>query len=237
VWHGAPHRILIEQTYPGADDHRQHFDWLLRAFADDRYLRIDGKPLFLVYEPTQLPDTRRTTDLWREMAHRAGLGGLHLVGWRHYDSSWVPASDGFDACVGASLPPIWFGWDRPVAKISRYVRKRLGRPVTYQYEDVATYLLGSADLPGLRFPCVVPNWDNSPRSGVNGLVLHDSSPEKFERQLDRAIERVLNRQPEFRLVFIKSWNEWAEGNHLEPDLRFGRGYLEAVRRVVRATHV
>jgi lipopolysaccharide biosynthesis protein len=76
VWYGCPKQVLIEQTYPGIEDHRQHWTVLLRAFADDRYMRVDGKPLFLIYRPHYLPDPRRTTDTWRELAHRAGLAGL-----------------------------------------------------------------------------------------------------------------------------------------------------------------
>ena len=75
----------------------------------------------------------------------------------------------------------------------------------------------------------MPNWDNSPRSGRNGLVLHNSTPELFRRLLRRGIAMTADDRAEERLIFVKSWNEWAEGNHLEPDLRFGRKYLEVIR--------
>jgi hypothetical protein len=79
------------------------------------------------------------------------------------------------------------------------------------------------------YPCLLPNWDNTPRSGCNGLVLHESSPELFRIQVKKALGLMENVLPEHRLIFIKAWNEWAEGNHLEPDLKFGRAYLEIIR--------
>src|SRR5678810_1331598 len=82
------------------------------------------------------------------------------------------------------------------------------------------------------YPCVIPNWDNTPRSGRRGLVLHGSTPELFREHLRGALSQITHKPAEHRLVFIKSWNEWAEGNHLEPDLRFGRRYLEVLREEV-----
>ena len=85
-------------------------------------------------------------------------------------------------------------------------------------------------VPGIEsFPCVIPNWDNTPRSAGNGMILQGSTPEEFRRHLRKAILRTADAPKERRFVFVKSWNEWAEGNHLEPDLRYGRAYLEVIR--------
>jgi hypothetical protein len=87
-----------------------------------------------------------------------------------------------------------------------------------------------APVDGIRsYPCVIPNWDNTPRSGARGFVLHDATPERFRVAMRAAVERVRSEPADERLIFIKSWNEWAEGNHLEPDERSGRGYLDVVR--------
>ena len=101
IWHGTPNRVLIEQTYPGEDDHRRHFEYLLRAFADKRYLRIDGMPVFIVYNPDELPDSLRVTELWRELATRAGLPGLFLMA-EHSSPDWNPKAAGFDARIGVA---------------------------------------------------------------------------------------------------------------------------------------
>lgn len=230
IWHGAPNRTLIEQSYPGLDDHRRHFDFLTRAFMDRRYVCVDGKPLFLVYRPMQIPDVRRVTDLWREWANQSGFPGLYLVGV-YARTGWVPAVNGFDAVSTPQLPPKrgWVSWRRPARKVREWYQERRGIPTVYSYERVLPELLAPAEEGVTSYPCVIPNWDNSPRSGSNGLVLHGSTPELFRRHLRNALQLVSGRPPDHRLVFVKSWNEWAEGNHLEPDLRFGRRYLEAIR--------
>lgn len=111
-----------------------------------------------------------------------------------------------------------------------------GRPTVYPYQAFWDPFVeqgrSSADI--RRHVSVLPNWDNSPRSGMNGLVLHGSTPELFERQVRKAVALVEGEPWERRLLFVKSWNEWAEGNHLEPDLRFGHGYLEALRQALKA---
>jgi lipopolysaccharide biosynthesis protein len=231
VWYGAPKHVLIEQTYPGEDDHRRHFETLLPAFLDRRYVRVDGKPLFVVYNPMDIPELQRFTDLFRELAAKAGLPGLHLVGESWY-GQWFPREHGFDAVVTSNLPSRrrdWTPWREPIRKIRQKTEAMRNLPTVYRYKD----LLDSFVRPGPpqveTYPCLVPNWDNSPRSGANGLVMVGSTPELFRRQVRRALEVTQDLPAEHRLIFVKSWNEWAEGNHLEPDLKFGRAYLEVLR--------
>jgi hypothetical protein len=234
IWHGDPGRILIEQTYPGAADYEAHFSAVLPAFLDERYLRVDGKPLFHVFKPALIPEPRQFTDLWRRRAENAGLPGLYLVG--EGGETWDPAAHGFDAVATVNLPGVkgWAPWWRPLARLRWEWQKRRGLPTILSYADVEPeFVLGRR--PGIRsHPCLVPNWDNTPRSRRNGLVLHGSTPELFRRQVRRALAKVADDPPDERLVFIKSWNEWAEGNHLEPDLRFGRASLEVIREELGA---
>ena len=234
IWHGAPNRVLIEQTYPGEDDHRRHFDYLLRAFTDQRYVRVDGKPLFMFYIPDELPEPKRLTDLWRELAIRAGLPGLFLVA-ESQSPDWNPKEWGFDAVASVRLPPrsIDYGdedvLEDPLRKLRYRVADLRRLPTIHQYEHVIDHLVVEP-TPGIEsFPCVIPNWDNTPRSGTNGMVLNGSTPELFRKHLRKALRRTADVPKERRIVFIKSWNEWAEGNYLEPDLRHGHGYLEAIR--------
>jgi lipopolysaccharide biosynthesis protein len=229
IWHGDPDRILIEQTYPGAADHEAHFNTVLQALGDERYVRVDGKPLFYVYRPMSIPEVRRFTDVWRNLAHRAGLPGLYLVA--EGGREWNPAEHGFDASVTVNLPSLqgWQPWWHPMQRLQWEWRKRRGLPTIIRYEDAEPDILPPRRSGIKSHPCLLPNWDNTPRSGRNGLVLHDSTPELFRRQVRRGIAIAESGPPEERLLFIKSWNEWAEGNHLEPDLKFGRGYLEVIR--------
>lgn len=232
IWHGSPDRILMEQTYPGFEDDRKHFDYLLRAFHDKRYIKVDGKPMFLVYCPKELPNPKSTTDFWREMARTSGIKDLYLVGIEYYP--WK-CTEGFDAQVaigrvGGSENSNGTG------RMSRYLRKLLGFPQNvYLYKDIYKDLLTPAAEQEHVHPCVVPNWDNSPRSGKRGVVYHKSTPELFRSHLKAAIRQVAHKRDETRLIFVKSWNEWAEGNHLEPDLRFGRRYLEVLKEEIETS--
>ncbi len=240
IWHGAPDRILIEQTYPGVKDYETHFYAILDALGDDRYITIEGKPVFLVYCPDSLPDARMFTDCWRELAVKSGLKGLYLVGIA--GPSWIPADHGFDAsvlnhftgaCSKVPLPlrSCVYRICRKLtdADLKRIYRKFSSKPTVHLYADLIKHALPPLEEDLDQYPCVLPNWDNSPRSGSQSIVLHKSSPELFGVHLREAIAQVGERVHDKRVVFIKSWNEWAEGNHLEPDQRFGLRYLEVVR--------
>jgi hypothetical protein len=235
-WHGAPDRILIEQTYPPRDD-ETHFYQLLEAFNDERYIRVDGKPVFLVYRPSELPEPRRTTDCWRELAHKNGLEGLYLVGIPHH-GSWLPSDCGFDA---STISIDWrlagrlvaMGQMKGTRKIRRYLRRMLGFPEdVFLYRKVWPHFMAPEASQTFVHPCVVPNWDNSPRCGKDGFILHRSTPELFRNHLTQIIEQVMHKPYETRIIFVKSWNEWGEGNHLEPDIKYGRSYLEVLKEEI-----
>jgi len=238
IWYGAPERILIEQTYPGIEDYRAHFYAVLDAFMDSRYMTVEGKPIFVLLDPDGLPESRRFTDSWRDLALKSGLKGIYFVGLA--GSSWDPEYHGFDASILSNPATAFFTLNRlPLIYAYRSIRRpmnhvmgRLGRhgfPVVYAYKD---FVKSAFSNPGPRFeqfPCVVPNWDNTPRSNANGAVLHGSTPELFRVHLRQAMARVLGKEPDKRVIFVKSWNEWAEGNYLEPDLKFGKAYLQVIR--------
>jgi hypothetical protein len=102
----------------------------------------------------------------------------------------------------------------------------------YSYEKVLNFLLQKNKANSLDYPCVLPNWDNTPRCGLNGLVLHGSTPELFRIHIRMALEKIADYPPAHRIIFLKAWNEWAEGNHVEPDLRFGCDYLEVIKEEI-----
>ena len=232
VWHGAPDRVLVEQTYPGPDDDRAHFEALRAAFEDPRYVRVDGRPLFYVFRPEQLSDAAAFVDRWQAMAAEAGLGGLYLVA-ELSDLLGAgpifpdPFSAGFDAGVHVRIPV-----DNGPARVALMrVLRKLGLPEIYPYARRPVPRPASTPERPV-YPCVYPNWDNTPRSGRRGLVAHGSTPERFRVHVEDALRRLEAMPAERRLLFVKSWNEWAEGNHLEPDQRDGHGYLEVVRDAV-----
>jgi hypothetical protein len=243
IWHGAPNRILKAQTYPGFDDHRAHFYTLLEAFTDERYLTVEGRPIFVIYHPRQMPGIKQVTDFWRDLAIKSGLKGLHLVAYIYADDmpEWSPNDNGFDAALVSNELRII---RESATSFMRRVRRQLSMsrkfralyksirrlPIhIYMYEDALPYFVHQEPLPFEYYPCIVPNWDNTPRSGLDGFVLHNSTPELFRTQIRIARARVKSLPDDRRIIFVKSWNEWAEGNHLEPDLRFGMRYLDVLR--------
>lgn len=227
VWHGAKDRILRQQLYPGAEDDALHFKTVLPAFRDPRYLRVDDRPVFYVFRPEDLPSAAEFVDRWQAMALDAGLPGLYLVaemsdmhGNVRYDKG---EADGFDASVYMRLPAVK---TKAATLRMRAIRKSLGGPEIYDYNDhiAADSLTG----PHIQ-PCVYPNWDNTPRSGRGGVVLRGATPAKFRRNVEEAVATIAERPQQEQLLWIKSWNEWAEGNHLEPDLVNGRAWLQALK--------
>jgi hypothetical protein len=241
IWHNAPDRTLIEQTYPGLRDYEDHFYSILGAFSDDRYITVEDKPVFVVYDPRGLPEPRQFTDYWRELALKSGLKGLYLIGIS--GRSWGPEKCGFDASV-LNNPSIALARLNRLSRVNKLLKKLVGRdpkqlskrtlpkPDIYSYQGVVKHALPPLAVDFEQYPCVIPNWDNTPRCGVYGVVFHDSTPELFRIHLKEAVEQVAHKEPDKRVIFIKSWNEWAEGNHLEPDQRFGRAYLEVIRDTV-----
>ena len=229
IWHGAPDRVLIEQTYPGPEDDRRHFEHVLPAFADRRYLRVDEKPLFYVFRPELLPDRASFVERWRDLAAEAGLPGLYLVAEVSDLLGKGPAyvdfeRDGFDAGVYVRLPARTDRWSTVKMRLGR---KLFRRPERYSYATPPVEPPAAIASERMH-PCVYPNWDNTPRSGRGGLVLTGSSPEAFRRHVRAAVRSLAARPPEHRLLFVKSWNEWAEGNYLEPDLEHGHGFLRVL---------
>ena len=261
VWHGSPDRVLVEQTYPGPEDNRKHFMALLSAFLDKRYMRVDGRPIFVIYRPTEFLNVATFIREWQELAVQSGLPGIHFVAHLfHYETTWDYISSGFESCVvvnsqkvfGVSARKLFFSANGNGSRTNlqriqtatngdfskgelhhwmwRRLRKSLGRySYVRLYRHAVPYLLDGCTEQANVYPCVTPNWDNTARSGVRGIVLHESTPELFRVHLRDALSLVQSRPTNQRLVFIKSWNEWAEGNYLEPDQEFGHGYLKVVR--------
>jgi hypothetical protein len=241
-WHGVDD-VICEQRYPGLADIDAHFSHVLPFFRDSRYLRVGGRCVFTIYSPDKLPSPRVFIDRWQELAAKSGLEPLFFVAV----SDVARDAEGYDGTV-ANAPlrdmvmtrPPWY-----LRPINKWWWTRCGQPyLTRLYErgrrplvvDYANYI-SSYPARGLRrneFPCIVPNWDNTPRCGKRGFLLCDSTPELFAELVERAFASMSETQYDTSepLLFIKSWNEWAEGNYLEPDQEWGRTYLDRLSDVL-----
>jgi lipopolysaccharide biosynthesis protein len=233
-WLGEERDVLQQQAYSPEDD-RNHIRWLVRAFSDPRYIRIRGRPLFLVYRPCDLPEPNRTTEVFREGCVRHGLPEPYMLGINSHHPDVDYRDLGLDGTLDFQpelgvLPDSLDDGVR-LSKFLRNVRAGVPSATLKIYDYGAARLLMTKHRTFPVCPCIFVGWDNTPRRGRNGIIVINSSPGAFELGLSAIVRAQAGKPYDDRLVFINAWNEWAEGNHLEPDLRNGRRYLEAVRRV------
>ncbi len=228
-WDGAEKEVLIAQQHSDEDD-RNFIRSLFPAFEDHRYIRINGKPLLIVYRVDILPNAQKAAAIWREEMRAAGLGEIYLCAAQTF-GILDPTPYGFDAAV--EFPPhrtFMTGLTATLPKTnSRYsgmIHDYLAKAESMIHQPTPDYTL---------FKAVMPAWDNTPRRQDTSAIYINSSPEAYEYWLGKAVEYTITHHTgDERLVFINAWNEWAEGAHLEPDRRYGHQYLEATRNVLNA---
>ncbi|MCY7421210.1 MAG: glycoside hydrolase family 99-like domain-containing protein [Chitinophagaceae bacterium] len=243
IWHGLNNEILMEQTYPGRDDYLAHFHCLLKAFKDKRYMRVDDKPIFVVYRPKAIPDIKLFVDIFQEQAVQNGLKGVYLIA-TNVNTDWDAQANGFDAITPSNHDKL--AYVRSESNVKNFYRRQLNRKRVskvfkkifkkpthvYEYKEAMKWFVKDENSKSMIYPMVIPNWDNTARSGVNGFVLHNSTPDLFKQVMQKAINKVRDLPADKRIVFIKSWNEWAEGNYIEPDKKYGRKYLEVIKELI-----
>ena len=222
---------LVEQTYPGDTDIIAHFEYVLRAFKDKRYITIEGKPAFMIYQPDHYADVTHFMEVWRELAVRNGLPGVFFIAslLKNVTEERISAlkEKGFDAVNTVRLQD---ALKRSSLKYSLLKIRRIlfGWPYAIKYHRIISKLLANMDSREDVFPTLIPNWDHSPRSGRSAMVLTNATPEWFGKHIDEGLAVVQNKSMERKVVFLKSWNEWGEGNYVEPDLRYGKQHIEVL---------
>ena len=233
TWNGSNTDILIKQNYNFEDD-RNHINFLLPYFKDPRYIKIDGKPLFIIYKPELFPDIKTSTRIWREEARKAGAGELYLCYFENRIIDNDPGSSGFDASV--EFQPSWEKLPQINMTLLQRILQKSGIKKyvkNLDYKFVAeTIMQNSLKVKYKRYPCVMPMWDNTARKEYDGIVFHNSTPELYGNWLKKTIQEFKPYSKEENFIFINAWNEWAEGNHLEPCQKWGRKYLEETKQIL-----
>lgn len=222
--------ILAQLDYGDEKDWKVHFDYLNRFFMDDRYIKIDGKPLFIIWNYTDKDRLKKMCDYWRKLALEAGYKGLYLVNrYNPYDSL-----DGFDALI--TYEPMFSAWqnknivNRVLNKIKEHFVKEK-RLTIYNYDTVWKAILKNARKKANQdiYYGAFVSYDDSPRRGTQGKIILGGTPEKFEYYLKELVN--ISKQQNKDYIFLTAWNEWGEGAYLEPDTQNGTKYLDVIRRI------
>jgi len=252
-WDGQEHHILQLQTHtPTQEAWGRHFDYLIRAWSDPRAIRIDGKPIFMIYRPDKLERPGEMFDYWQSRARQHGLDGLYFVAVSQYKTPAWETLRHFDALfrfqpavatvtLAEANPPFYKRHfprlraliPRPIAIRLQSAIDGLHRPALLDYERVWRHIVEQpVDRAITTFEGAYVDWDNTARYGERATIYQGARPERFQYWLEQLVQKVRsNNRPQERIIFINAWNEWAESAYLEPDERFGDRYLQAVRNV------
>jgi lipopolysaccharide biosynthesis protein len=232
-WTGEEAEVLLKQTY-SPDDDLAHARWLAEVFSDTRYLRVDGRPIFVLYRAPSLPDPKRTTDTFRSECVRLGVSEPFIIGRDTHNRGMDMRALGCDISESSSpalgaLPRAFHPPGRP-ADWTRNARLGVwsGDLKIYDYED-ACRRMERIRPSHPHIPGFFVGWDNTPRRGRKAIVLTGATPDAFARGFRVVIDSVQDRPPERRIIFVNAWNEWAEGMYLEPGQLYGHGFLDALR--------
>lgn len=224
-WDGLESDVLQKQDYGKREDWIEHFNYLIPFFEDDRYIKIDGKPIVLIYSTGRIKNFNEIIGCWREQATKRGLDGIYVISTLNcYDDSYVLYDKDVDAAC--EFPPFSVRDVAPRVIIDGFSVFDYGRVVTNALANKKKYH-------SVQFKGVSPGWDNAARGCRGGRAYHRPTPEKFKHYVRmQALNTVKELPVGKRFLFINAWNEWAEGAYLEPDKKFGRGYLEAIKEAL-----
>lgn len=250
--------VLMEQTYPGTEDDIAHFNTLLPMFKDRRYMTVDGKLIFTIYDPFGFKNVQQFIATWRRLAEENGLPGFHFIGMTPSTLTIRTAPDGtrqrvmpnlessaeiyrrvldlgFDAVNSLGKRRGEMLYEGKWKNIAKTVLRHIGFPtgsMRYDYERTVRNYFAPEDTWENVYPSILPQWDRTPRVASMDGVYVNATPEKFENHIRQALSLIKDKQPEHRILFLKSWNEWGEGNYVEPDMEWGHGFIDAIHNAV-----
>lgn len=231
-WNGGNKEIIMPQDYEQANI-LQMLNDMIPAFKDQRYIKIDKKPILLVYRAEIIPDIKTISSKWRELVKQNGFDDIYLISMQNFQEK-NPYKMGFDASVEfapqfsttAFMPRNNVSLNDSI-KSNAYLISMNQVIEKLTYRNATTYP---------RIKCICPSWDNTPRRGLTGSrVIFDSSVQKFTKFLRIAIKETIINLPNNGMIFINAWNEWGEGAHLEPDEKYGYQWLETIRCIMQET--
>ena len=241
AWDGRDRHVLMPQHYGGEQEWSDHFNYLLPAFTDPRAIRVDGRPVFLIYRIGSVTRAKDMILTWRRLAEQAGLPGLHIVAML---SVFSDSSDfkgvGIDATCEffptyatrpRGLDYLWgaFKLGLHLRVLKRYTPLARRSIVQVDYDYLWRRILSARKVFPIQYRGAFVSWDNTARKGHKGFIMKNATPDRYRVWLERQLQRTQADTDQAPLVFVNAWNEWAEGAYLEPDQTYGYGFLEATR--------
>lgn len=255
---GGKDRMIVEQRYLGEEDYTMHFQEVLPAFKDKRYITIEGKPLFAIFDPYNFQDVSNFIKTWQRLAKENGLKGIYFIAMSNSTSTLQRNGDGTLKRVTPNLQSSErvyndllnlgfdginsFGKSRAemlyMGKYMRIVKKLLHQYLPFlpthciNYEKITQHFFAPEDSWQNVYPSIFPQWDRTPRAGNSEGVYVNATPTTFKKHIQNALNVIKNKDMEHRILFLRAWNEWGEGNYVEPDLKYGHGFLDAIKEAI-----
>lgn len=255
---GTDSTYIAKQEYPGDEDYTQHFHYVLPAFKDHRYICIDGKPVFFIFDPYHFTDVTHFIALWQQLAAKNGLPGIYFVAIANSTSTIRRCADGTIERVMPNLKSseqvyndlLALGFDAvnsfgksraemlETGKVMRLLRIQVNKlfPILptarLNYPKVVRHFFAPEDSWENIIPTIMPQWDRSPRANNADGIYVNATPAHFKAHIQQALEIIAHKTPEHRILMLRSWNEWGEGNYVEPDLKYGHGFLDALKQTL-----
>lgn len=255
---GGKDRMIVEQRYLGEEDYTMHFQEVLPAFRDKRYITIEGKPLFAIFDPYNFRDVSNFIKTWQRLAKENGLKGIYFIAMSNSTSTLQRNADGTLKRVAPNLQSSErvykdllnlgfdginsFGKSRAemlcMGKYMRIVKKLLHQYLPFlpthciNYEKITQHFFAPEDSWQNVYPSIFPQWDRTPRAGNSEGVYIKATPTSFKKHIQDALNVIKNKDVEHQILFLRSWNEWGEGNYVEPDLKYGHAFLDAIKETI-----
>ena len=230
--------LLIKQSYPGHQDIIDHFFSLKSTFEDKRYFRIDGRLVFVIYDVENMPDYQDFVSTWNQLAKENSLPGFYFISYtQSVDGLDREPHNSFDATILALVSGVEKHGNLRIRSLFNIIKEKLSRLLktplnAYEYSSAMKFFLAPEGKRDDVIPVLVSNWDYTPRRGIGGLILKNSTPDLFYEHVKQAMEQIKDKPESKQVLFLKSWNEWGEGNYIEPDLEFGKKYIQALRKAI-----
>ena len=237
-WLGEDKDVFVKQNYTEAD-HIKHAQYLSKFFADPRYIKNNGRPIFAIYRPSDIPEIEKTIEIFKKTCLKETGMELFIVGSNSHEwSTEVLLSYGFDAVLSfrpqLGVLPYSFTEDFNLKRLVRNITKFgviNSKLRLYDYEEAIEIMrIVEPKTFDKILPTVFLGWDNTARKGSSAIVMKGNTPDLFLEEIKRVYTKLNNSAENNNLIFINAWNEWAEGCHLEPDFRNNHSYLQVIKK-------